>query len=77
MNTNPERVSSADGTQIAVEAVGEGRPVVLIGGAFTDRMTMAGLAQVLSLLVAAVPACAISDRGNRHSGRTGRGHAAQ
>jgi pimeloyl-ACP methyl ester carboxylesterase len=48
MNTNPERVSAADGTQIAVEAVGKGRPVVLIGGAFNDRTTMAGLARVLS-----------------------------
>ena len=48
MNTTPERVTSADGTQIAVESVGEGRPVVLIGGAFNDRTTMAGLAQVLS-----------------------------
>jgi pimeloyl-ACP methyl ester carboxylesterase len=48
MNTNPQRVTSADGSQIAVEAVGEGRPVVLIGGAFNDRTTMAGLARVLS-----------------------------
>lgn len=48
MNTDPERVISADGTKIAVESVGEGRPVVLIGGALNDRTTMAGLAQVLS-----------------------------
>ena len=48
MTTNPEWVTSADGTQIAVESVGAGRPVVLIGGAFNDRTTMAGLAHVLS-----------------------------
>jgi pimeloyl-ACP methyl ester carboxylesterase len=54
MNTKPEHVSSADGTQIAIEAVGEGRPVVLIGGAFNDRRTMAGLAQALSPFYRAV-----------------------
>jgi pimeloyl-ACP methyl ester carboxylesterase len=54
MDTKPERVISADGTQIAVEAVGEGRPVILIGGAFNDRRTMAGLAQVLSPFYRAV-----------------------
>lgn len=48
MNANPERVISADGTQIAVESAGRGQPVILIGGAFNDRTTMAGLAQVLS-----------------------------
>ncbi|HUB38532.1 MAG TPA: alpha/beta hydrolase [Streptosporangiaceae bacterium] len=54
MNTNPERVTSADGSQIAVEAAGEGRPVALIGGAFNDRTTMAGLARVLSPYYTAV-----------------------
>jgi pimeloyl-ACP methyl ester carboxylesterase len=54
MSTNAGRVTSADGTQIAVDAVGDGRPVVLIGGAFNDRTTMAGLAQVLSPYYAAV-----------------------
>ncbi len=48
MMTRLQRVSSADGTQIAVEATGEGRPVVLIGGAFNDRTTMTGLAGVLA-----------------------------
>lgn len=43
-----ERVCSADGTKIALETSGTGRPVVLIGGAFNDRTTMTGLAQVLS-----------------------------
>ncbi|HUC26387.1 MAG TPA: alpha/beta hydrolase [Streptosporangiaceae bacterium] len=48
MNTKPQRVTSADGSQIAVEAMGEGQPIILIGGAFNDRTTMAGLARVLS-----------------------------
>jgi pimeloyl-ACP methyl ester carboxylesterase len=48
MTTNFERVSSADGTTIAVETVGAGRPAVLIGGAFNDRRTMTGLAHVLA-----------------------------
>jgi pimeloyl-ACP methyl ester carboxylesterase len=48
MTTNLGWVTSADGTQIAVETVGRGRPVVLIGGAFNDRTTMTGLARVLS-----------------------------
>ena len=48
MTTPFETVRSADGTTIAVERSGEGRPVVLIGGAFSDRATAAGLAQVLA-----------------------------
>ncbi|WP_345630517.1 alpha/beta fold hydrolase [Rugosimonospora acidiphila] len=39
---------SADGTSIALEVAGNGRPVVLIGGAFNDRTTTTGLAQVLA-----------------------------
>jgi pimeloyl-ACP methyl ester carboxylesterase len=54
MTSGPELVTSADGTNIAVEAVGEGRPVVLIGGAFNDRSTVAGLARVLSPYYTAV-----------------------
>ena len=48
MASHRDLVTSADGTKIAVETTGEGQPVVLIGGAFTDRGTMGGLAQVLS-----------------------------
>ena len=48
MTSTIERVLSADGTQIALEVAGTGRRVVLIGGAFNDRTTMAGLARVLS-----------------------------
>jgi pimeloyl-ACP methyl ester carboxylesterase len=46
--TTLERVLSADGTRIALEVAGTGRPVVLIGGAFNDRTTMMGLARVLA-----------------------------
>ena len=48
MKTSVEQVRSADGTLIALEAIGSGRPVVLIGGAFNDRTTTAGLARVLA-----------------------------
>jgi pimeloyl-ACP methyl ester carboxylesterase len=48
MSTNIERITSPDGTEIAIETAGEGRPVVLIGGAFNDRSTMSGLAQLLA-----------------------------
>jgi hypothetical protein len=36
-------VSSADRTRIAFDRYGEGRPVILIGGAYNDRSTVAGL----------------------------------
>jgi pimeloyl-ACP methyl ester carboxylesterase len=41
-------VPSADGTPIAVERRGAGRPLVLIGGAFNDRSTMTALATELA-----------------------------
>jgi pimeloyl-ACP methyl ester carboxylesterase len=40
--------TSADGTALAVDTVGEGAPVILIGGAFNDRSTVAGLAAELA-----------------------------
>lgn len=48
MNATFESVTSADGTAIAVERTGSGPPVVLVGGAFNDRSTVAGLAAVLA-----------------------------
>jgi pimeloyl-ACP methyl ester carboxylesterase len=44
MNT----VVSADGTKIAFEQVGDGPGVILVGGAFNDRSTVTGLADVLA-----------------------------
>jgi pimeloyl-ACP methyl ester carboxylesterase len=43
-----EAVTSADETRIALERVGDGAPVVLIGGAYNDRSTMAALAATLA-----------------------------
>jgi pimeloyl-ACP methyl ester carboxylesterase len=48
MSSSFETVVSADGTAIAVERAGEGPPVILVGGAFNDRSTVAGLAAVLA-----------------------------
>ena len=42
------RVTSKDGTALAVTAIGRGTPVVLIGGAFNDRSTVAALAAALA-----------------------------
>ncbi|MFJ7218308.1 alpha/beta fold hydrolase [Amycolatopsis sp. NPDC098790] len=41
-------VTSADGTPIFFEQRGSGAPVILVGGAFNDRTTVAGLADVLA-----------------------------
>jgi pimeloyl-ACP methyl ester carboxylesterase len=48
MNATFDTVTSADGTPIAVERAGGGPPVILIGGAFNDRSSVAGLAAVLA-----------------------------
>lgn len=40
--------TSADGTPLAVSAAGTGPAVVLVGGAFNDRSTVAGLAAALA-----------------------------
>jgi pimeloyl-ACP methyl ester carboxylesterase len=41
-------IESTDGTPIAYERRGSGPPVVLVGGAFNDRDTVAGLAEALA-----------------------------
>ena len=43
-----ETVQSADGTAIALERFGDGPPLVLVVGAFCDRGTLRGLAEMLS-----------------------------
>lgn len=40
--------TSADGSALAVDTIGEGAPVILVGGAFNDRGTVAGLAAELA-----------------------------
>lgn len=48
MKATLDKVTSADGTTIAFEKVGDGPPVILIGGAFNDRTTVSGLANSLA-----------------------------
>ncbi|MFC0507002.1 alpha/beta fold hydrolase [Micromonospora costi] len=43
-----ETVTSKDGTALAVDVVGQGAPVILVGGAFNDRSTVAALGAELS-----------------------------
>lgn len=54
MSATYETTASADGTPIAFERSGTGRPVILVGGAYNDRSTVAGLAAALSPRVMAV-----------------------
>ena len=42
------QVISKDGTTLAVDSVGGGAPVILIGGAFNDRSTVAALGALLA-----------------------------
>lgn len=46
--SSTETVTAVDGTELAVDRVGAGEPVVLVGGAFNDRGTVAGLAEQLA-----------------------------
>jgi pimeloyl-ACP methyl ester carboxylesterase len=46
--TVTDTVLAVDGTALAVDTVGRGAPVVLIGGALNDRSTVAGLAEQLA-----------------------------
>jgi pimeloyl-ACP methyl ester carboxylesterase len=48
VTTTVETVTSADGTSIALERTGTGAPVILVGGAFNDRSTVAALAAALA-----------------------------
>ena len=43
-----DRVRSADGTDIAFDRLGEGRPVILVSGASTSRAVHASLAELLA-----------------------------
>jgi pimeloyl-ACP methyl ester carboxylesterase len=46
--TVAEMTTSADGTPIAYDAVGEGPPLILVRGALNDRRTPAALAELLA-----------------------------
>ncbi|WP_285707022.1 alpha/beta hydrolase [Microtetraspora sp. NBRC 16547] len=41
-------ITSKDGTTLAVDTIGQGVPVILVGGAFNDRSTVAGLGAELA-----------------------------
>ena len=43
-----EKITSADGTTLAVDRTGSGPALVLVGGAFNDRSTVAGAADALA-----------------------------
>ena len=43
-----EHVTSADGTDIAIDRTGNGPPVILVCGGSVDRMSLAGLAELLA-----------------------------
>jgi pimeloyl-ACP methyl ester carboxylesterase len=69
MTTTTQSVTSADGTEIAFERTGEGPAVILIGGAFNDRSTVAALATALAPQFTAVT---YDRRGRGASGDNGR-----
>jgi len=66
--TAPTLATSADGTPIAYEPIGTGRPIVLIGGAFNDRSTCAALAAALVDASADIAPVLIDRRGRGASG---------
>ena len=62
-----ERVTSADGTSIAFERSGDGPPLVMIGGALSDRRAGRAIADELGPSIAAV---AVDRRGRGDSSDT-------
>ncbi len=58
-------VTSADGTTIAYEQLGDGPPIILVVGAFNDRSTTAPLAQALA------PRCRVLNYDRRGRGDSG------
>jgi pimeloyl-ACP methyl ester carboxylesterase len=63
----PEHALSADGTRIAFERFGSGKPIVLLGGMFCDRATHRPLAEALAARFTAVT---VDRRGRGDSGDT-------
>ena len=65
-----EFVISADGTSIAFEAVGQGAPLVLVGGAFCDRRARASGTPLAAQLSNQFRALSYDRRGRGDSGDT-------
>ena len=63
-----EFVVSADGTSIAFEAVGQGAPLVLVGGAFCDRRAKASGTPLAALLAEKLHVSSYDRRGRGESG---------
>ena len=67
MNTTMQRVTSADGTSIAIERSGDGPPIVLVCGGSVDRTS---LSQLAALLAADFSVLNFDRRGRGDSGDT-------
>jgi pimeloyl-ACP methyl ester carboxylesterase len=48
MSADTTHLTAEDGTTLVVDSIGAGRPLILIGGAFNDRSTVAGLGAELA-----------------------------
>lgn len=70
--TVSETVTAVDGTELAIDVRGDGTPIVLIGGAFNDRTTVADLAE---LLAARFTVLTYDRRGRGASGDESQGYA--
>jgi len=64
------RIRSADGTAIAYEAVGEGAPLVLVGGALCDRTALASGTPLAAMLAHRFTVFSYDRRGRGDSGDT-------
>src|SRR4051812_18218550 len=62
------RTKSADGTVIAFEAIGEGAPVVLVGGALADRTALASGKPLAAMLAHRFRVFSYDRRGRGDSG---------
>jgi pimeloyl-ACP methyl ester carboxylesterase len=65
-----KKVQSADGTSIAYETIGNGPPLILIGGAFNDRHARAAGTPLAALLAARFTVSSYDRRGRGDSGDT-------
>ena len=64
------RIKSADGTTIAFEAIGQGAPVVLVGGALSDRTAPASGKPLAAMLAHRFRVFSYDRRGRGDSGDT-------